>query len=189
MAPETENKLEYDLVRRAKKGDRSAFSKLVELYQDRVYSLAWKTIGDREIAQDVAQDSFVRAWRALPGFKGESKFSSWLYRITYNTSLSELRRLGKPVDQYSGDELEALPNLVMHTVSIESNLEKNDLVERLIDALPPNYRSIVSLFYLHELSCQEISDVSGHPVGTVKAYLHRARNHLRKSAAELLQAG
>jgi len=189
MAPKTEDRVESELVRRAKKGDRNAFSKLVELYQDRVYTLAWKTTGDQEIAQDVAQDSFVRAWRALPGFKGKSKFSSWLYRITYNTSLSELRRLGKPVDAYSGDELEALPNHNFRSVSFESDLEKRDLAERLIDSLPPMYKTIVVLFYMHDLSCEEISEVSGHPVGTVKAYLHRARNHLRKIADELLQAG
>ncbi len=173
---------EDTLIQRAKEGDRDAFGELVQIYQDQVYNLACRTMGDPDRAKDTAQEAFIRAWRAISRFKGQSKFSSWLYRITVNACLSELRQKSKPVDQYEQIELDKVKPAGIKSENIETTLEKRDLVEKLIKELPPAYRSIVVLFYIQDLDCKEISAVLGHPVGTIKAYLHRAREQMRRNA-------
>ncbi len=188
MPPDTETISSHEeLIRRAKKGDREAFGGLVEAFQDQIYNLACRTLGDSERAKDVAQEAFIRAWRAISGFRGQSKFSSWLYRITINTCLSELRRMSKPVDRYESDELESLTPLDDRRKDFDVTIADSDLAEKLITDLPEVYRPIVVLFYLQDQNCQEIASILGHPVGTVKAYLHRARAHMRKSADKLLK--
>jgi len=176
-----------DLVSAAQRGDRQAFGQLVERYQDQVYDLSCRTLGDPTRAQDVAQEAFIRAWRAISSFKGQSKFSSWLYRIAVNCSFSELRRRAIPADVSSELDLERSDFPSLASQSFVNELEKQDLVEKLLRSLAPVYRSIVVLHYLHGLSCEEISGITERPVGTVKAYLHRARARLRSSAEDLLQ--
>lgn len=180
---------EEELVQRAKMGDRLAFGQLVERYQDQVYTLSCRTLGDPSRAEDVAQEVFIRAWRAMASFREQSKFSSWLYRITLNSCFSELRRRGRSVDQLPQDELESLKVAGNSSEPFVSAIERRDLVEKLIRGLPPLYRSMVVLFYLQELDCQEIAALLERPVGTVKAYLHRARAQLRAGAEKLLQTG
>ncbi|HDH57039.1 MAG TPA: sigma-70 family RNA polymerase sigma factor [Bacteroidetes bacterium] len=187
MAPETVIPSEEELIRKSKRGDRQAFGRLVERYQDQVYTLACRTLGDVHLAEDISQEAFIRAWRAVARFEEKAKFSSWLYRITLNACFSELRRRNKPVDQVTQEELGYLKILNVQTVAADTTIERRDLVEKLIAGLPPVYRSIVVLFYLQELNCNEISSVLGRPVGTVKAYLHRARAQLRKNAEHLLK--
>jgi RNA polymerase sigma-70 factor (ECF subfamily) len=187
MTVDSDKAPEAELIRRARKGDQYAFSEIVRRYQDSIYNLACRILNDQDRARDVTQEAFVRAWRAISNFKGQAKFSSWLYRITVNASLSELRRQGSPVDQYPEEELESIVPVSRHVSSFESAIEKSDLMEKLIASLPPVYRSIVVLFYVQDLDCKEIASVLGHPLGTVKAYLHRARAHLRKSAEQLLK--
>ncbi len=183
-----ENKInEEDLLARARRGDRAAFGVLVTEYQDRVYALAYRTLGDPHSAEDAAQDAFIRAWRALPRFKGKSKFSSWLYRITVNVTLSELRRRGKPVDSLSDEELQCLPSTGSSAARFESSVEEEDLITRLLRDLPPVYRTIVVLFYQQGLDIREIAQITDRPVGTVKAYLHRARNLMRSAAERLMK--
>jgi RNA polymerase sigma-70 factor (ECF subfamily) len=178
---------EEELIERSKGGDKAAFGLLVETYQDMVYTLACRTLGDKSSAEDIAQDAFVRAWQALQAFKSKAKFSSWLYRITLNLCYTELRRRQKPVDIIPDDELDLVSFSGEKTQNFDSLIDKQDLVDRLIDELPPIFRSIVVLHYLENLDCKEISSVLGRPVGTVKAYLHRARAKLRSSAEQMLK--
>jgi len=187
MAFSDDNAPEEELIRRAKQGDQRAFGQLVERYQDQVYTLACRTLGQKDRAEDVAQEAFIRSWRAISGFRGQSKFSSWLYRITLNSCFSELRRQRRSSENITEEELEFLKIPNPTNSNFVSNLEKHDLVEKLLKRLPPVYRSIVILHYLQGLDCQEISQVTDRPVGTVKAYLHRARAHLRDSAVQLLK--
>ncbi len=180
---------EEKLIRLAKEGDQEAFGQLVDQYQDQVYTLACRTLGDPVRAKDVAQEAFIRAWRGIPRFKEESKFSSWLYRITVNACLSEHRKSNKPVSTFEQSELEMVKPSSLQGRHFESEFEDTDLIERLIACLEPTYRSIVTLFYVQDLSCNEISEILGHPVGTVKAYLHRARAQMKKHAEENLNLG
>ncbi|TKJ39981.1 RNA polymerase subunit sigma [candidate division LCP-89 bacterium B3_LCP] len=186
MAIENDPVSDQELVARAKRGDVKAFSLLVERYQDMVYTLACRTLSDPVRAEDMAQDAFVRAWKAISSFKEKSQFSSWLYRITVNVCYSELRKRGRSEDLLPEEDFDALKIPGWFKKSIESNFEKRDLVNRLINELPPVYQGIVVLFYLEGLDCKEISTILGHPVGTVKAYLHRARARMRIVAESLL---
>jgi RNA polymerase sigma-70 factor (ECF subfamily) len=178
---------EEELVNAARQGDRQAFSHLVERYQNRLYDLACRTLGDSIRAQDAAQEAFLRAWRALPGFKGQSKFSSWLYRIVLNCCYTELRRQGVTVEPTASEPEAELDGLAVRMEIFDRQIDQSDLVERLLKRLTPIYRSIVVMHYLHGLSCDEISSVLNHPVGTVKAYLHRARARMRLEAEALLK--
>jgi RNA polymerase sigma-70 factor (ECF subfamily) len=176
-----------ELVNAAKRGDRQAFSQLVERYEDRIYDLACRTLGDASRAQDVAQEAFIRAWRALGNFKGASKFSSWLYRITLNCSYSELRRRQVRLEPALSENSSDIYAASLQSEVFDRRIEAADLVERLLGALAPIQRSIVVLHYLHGLNCEEISVIINHPVGTIKAYLHRARTKMKYEAENVLK--
>jgi RNA polymerase sigma-70 factor, ECF subfamily len=185
MAVEANILSDEELIDQAKRGMTPAFGRLVERYQDQVYNLACRTLGDPNRARDVAQEAFVRAWRALSGFQGNSKFSSWLYRITINCCYSELRRRGLPADSMPSHDLDEF-KISAGSPGHDHRVEECDLVDKLLQQLPPLYRGIVVLHYLQGLNCQEISEITGRPVGTIKAYLHRARQKLRTVADRLL---
>lgn len=185
MAVEAIKPSDEELIKQAKQGDSLGFDRLVERYQDQVYTLACRTLGDPNRALDVSQEAFVRAWRALASFQGNSKFSSWLYRITLNCCYSELRRRGLPADSLPAPEMDALQS-ASTSAAFDRTLETRDLVDRLLQELPPVYRGIVVLHYLQGLDLNEISGITGRPVGTIKAYLHRAREQLRDQAGILL---
>jgi RNA polymerase sigma-70 factor, ECF subfamily len=185
MAVEANTPSDEELIDQAKRGMTPAFGRLVERYQDQVYNLACRTLGDPNRARDVAQEAFIRAWRALSGFQGNSKFSSWLYRITLNCCYSELRRRGIPADSMPSQELDEFRGSA-GSPGLDHTLEERDLVEKLLRQIPPLYRGIVVLHYMQGLNCQEISEVTGRPIGTIKAYLHRAREKLRQEAGRLL---
>lgn len=171
-----------EMVERAKSGDRHSFGQLVLRYQDQVYNLACRTLGDRNQAYDAAQDAFLRAWRSIAAFKGESKFSSWLYRITVNCCKSRLRRRGVTFDAEPPEVMETMRNPSSPAEHFSKTVENRDLVENLLKPLPPLFRTIVILHYLQGLDCREVADVTGCPIGTVKAYLHRARERMRNLA-------
>jgi RNA polymerase sigma-70 factor (ECF subfamily) len=185
MAVEANIFSDEELIDQAKRGMTPAFGRLVERYQDQIYNLACRTLGDPNRARDVAQEAFIRAWRALSGFQGNSKFSSWLYRITINCCYSELRRRGLPADSMPSQEMDEF-KIASGSPGLEHSMEERDLVDKLLVKLPPLYRGIVVLHYLQGLNCQEISDITGRPVGTIKAYLHRSREKLRSIAGKLL---
>ncbi len=188
MAPEATKLSDEQLIADAQQGDTAAFGLLVERYQDLVYNLVCRTLGRQERAEDVTQEVFIRAWRALAGFQGQSKFSSWLYRIALNCSYSELRRKGLPAESLASLDLETAYLPASGVPPLENRIADHDLVERLLEQLPPVYRSLVVLFYLQGQDCQEIARIVGRPVGTVKAYLHRARARLRIIADQLLES-
>lgn len=180
MAVKTVILSDEELVELAKSGDRRSFGTLVLRYQDPVYNLACRTIGDRNLAYDAAQDAFLRAWRSIATFKGESKFSSWIYRITVNCCMSQLRRRGISFDAEPPEVMETMGNPSATTEHFSRTIENQDLVENLLKRLPPLYRTIVTLHYLQGMDCREVADITGCPLGTVKAYLHRARALMRR---------
>jgi len=176
-----EQTAEDALVRRASRGDERAFGLLVERYKAMVYSLACRLMPDRARAEDAAQETFIKAWAALPGFRGQAKFSSWLYRICYNNCISALRRRRPevPLDEASA-------------VGIDGPVEgfRRRELERVLDeeirSLPDDYRAVVTLYHTAGQSYEEMAQVTGKPMGTVKAMLHRARALLRTRLVERL---
>jgi RNA polymerase sigma-70 factor (ECF subfamily) len=156
---------------------REAFEGLMPIFRDRVFRLAWAMLGNRAAAEDVAQDTFINVWRGLPRFDGRAALGTWIYAITRNTALMELRRRR---DFVSLDAPEGSVGAM-----ISGSLAGDDGrppeahgVERLLAQLPDSQRRVVTLFYLEDRSCEAVAEELGMPVGTVKNHLFRARKAL-----------
>ncbi|MGI6620694.1 MAG: sigma-70 family RNA polymerase sigma factor [Bacillota bacterium] len=182
---------EEALVERASRGDLSAFEALVRAYETKLYNVALRMVSDSEDAMDIVQEVFLKAYQALPGFRGDSKFSTWIYRICMNASLDHLRRR-KKAQVYSLDApVEFSDSEVQRQVedpvdSTEDLVEAKFLGEKLfaiLDDLEPHYRAVLILCDVQGYSYQEIAEILDTSLGTVKSRIHRARNILRKLIA------
>jgi len=180
---------EKELVRAAAGGDESAFAELVRMYENKAYHLALRMCGNEEDASDVAQDAFLAAWRGLPSFRGESGFSTWLYRLVSNAAIDHLRRTKHQRGNVSLDDEEL--NLdapddspTPHEAAEEKDLK--DAVAKGLKALSDDHRTVLVMREVQELSYEEIAHALSLDLGTVKSRISRARSHLRKI---LLQSG
>jgi RNA polymerase sigma-70 factor, ECF subfamily len=175
-----------ELVARVVAGDTDSFNQLILRWERPIYALAYRQLGREEDARDVSQDTFLRAFRALPGFKGQAKFSSWLYRITLNLCRDWMRRQRRApfVATPEGVELGDLASSeTTATESIEDLLTRKDLgrhVARAMLRLPDEQRSAILLKEYHGLTFQEIADLQGCPLSTVKTRLYQGLSVLRR---------
>ena len=178
------------LVEKCLGGDEEACETLVRRYQDRVFSLVYSIIGGTDQVEDIAQEAFLKAFRSLKSFRGGSSFYTWLYRITVNTALNALRSKGRR-QEASLEDLGGLEFLVDPDVGPAESAARRQLASRVreaIDRLDEQYRTIVYLRELEDLSYEEIAEVVELPVGTVKSRLFRARQHLKELLEDLLPA-
>jgi RNA polymerase sigma-70 factor, ECF subfamily len=181
-----------EIVQRVVRGEAHAYRLLVEGYQDRALSLASRILRNRQEAEELVQDAFVRAYRNLHRFRGDAKFSTWFYRIVYNcclTALRDRRQAPERVD-FEEDVLNHRDDGEDPFASVAEEIETQDLhaiVARELARLPVAYRAVMTLFYQEELSYEEIAEVLGAPLGTVKTNLFRGRDVLRKKVGALLQ--
>lgn len=164
------------LVRRAAEGDRSAFGELLRRHQGKVRGLLLRLCGDACLADDLAQEAFLRAYRGLGGFQGRSAFSTWMYRIAYNVYLSQSgrRKRSDAIEAGYGDRRA----LVDAQSGCRSELRRD--LEAAIAALPERYRGVVVLYYGEGVNYPEIAEILEIPIGTVKTHLHRAKRVLRE---------
>jgi RNA polymerase sigma-70 factor (ECF subfamily) len=173
------------LARRAQRGDQDAFAELVTRHQRYVYNLAYRLLRDAHEAEDLAQEAFLRAWRGLTGFRNESQFSTWLYRIVTNLCYNRLPGLRRQLVQEDAELLERVAASAENSPrALFDAGERRARVQAAIEALPDKYRLIVTLYYLQEQSYQEIAATLGLPLGTVKTHLYRARGRLKDLLAE-----
>ncbi len=175
---------EQTLIQRAQKGDQEAFAALVTEHQRYVYNLALRVLKDEEEALDLAQETFVRAWIALPNFRGQSQFRTWLYRITTNLCYNRLPNLRRSLNDLGDDVIAEIPETEPAFDDPAHGLESRELrsyLHKAIDGLDENYRLLISLRYQNELSYEEISGVLNLPLGTVKTGLFRAKEQLRQA--------
>ncbi len=164
------------LVRRAAAGSRPAFAELVRRHQGKIRGLLLRLCGDRTLADDLAQEVFLRAYRGLCGFEGRASFGTWLYRISYNAYLNHSTRVRKFSSLPEGyDTATAAPE---DSLSAPRSDMRRDL-EGAVAELPERYRGVVVLYYLQDLSYPEIAEILEVPLGTVKTHLHRAKRLLR----------
>lgn len=173
------------LVIRAQQGDQAAFAALVNRHGDYVYNLALRVIHRPEEAQELAQEAFVRAWRGLPNFQRTAQFHTWLYRIVVNLCYNRLPQLKRELTLLVPDS--AAQQLTDPQQQIEADMlsaELKAMLHQAIDALPPHYRLLITLRHLQELSYNEIVEITGLPLGTVKTGIHRARARLRTAVEE-----
>ena len=179
-----------ELVARSQGGDVDSFNQLILRWERPIYALAYRVIGREEDARDVCQETFLRAFRGLPGFKGEAKFSSWLYRIALNLSRDWIRRqrraptvqLAEGVDP---GELAAERGPVESIEDLVSRRELSAVVEEAMALLPEEQRTAIVLKEYHGMTFQEIADMQGCPLSTVKTRLYQGlsvlRRHLEKN--------
>jgi RNA polymerase sigma-70 factor (ECF subfamily) len=167
------------LARRAAEGDAGAFARLVHEHSGLVYRVALRVLGENE-AQDASQEAWVRVWRNLPSFRGESAFTTWLYRITVNTCLNERRKIGSRADrEYAGDgAFPFLPAPMSHDSDPEAATLGSELRSDLVRALQdvrPEHRAALVLRHMEGLSYAEVAEVLGVPEGTAKGWVNRGR--------------
>ena len=173
---------DQQLVARVQKGDTRAFDLLVLKYQHRIFGLVSRYIRDADEVQDVAQEAFIKAYRALPNFRGESAFYTWLYRIAINTAKNYLvaRSRRPPGTDVELDDAEYLENGgSLRDIESPENLlfgaELKSVVDRAIGALPEDLRTAITLREFDGLSYEDIADIMDCPVGTVRSRIFRAR--------------
>ena len=158
------------------------FGELVQRYQDPVFGMALRFVGSRGDAEDVAQEVFLRVYRGLDGFKGDAKFSTWLYRVTFNLCTDWLRR-NRRADRRAA-AIEEAAEVADGRVNLEERIletEQRDKVRRALDRLDERYRSVVVLLYYQKMSYEQIAAVLQLRVKTVETRLYRARKMLRQS--------
>ena len=175
-----------ELVRKSQLGDKTAFEQLVIRHQDLVFSLAYKLTGNREMANDVAQEAFIRAWKAIEKFRGDSTFSTWIYRITVNTAWT-LRKKAKKHNTLNIDDTYE-PIVIDEKKDPELVAINSDLSSVLINALdkiPIEQRIIVELKNIEGRSHKEIADYLDISVTAAKVRLHRAHQKLRQILEEV----
>jgi RNA polymerase sigma-70 factor (ECF subfamily) len=174
-----------ELVARAQGGDIDSFNQLIVRWERPIYALAYRVIGREEDARDVCQDAFLRAYRALPGFKGQAKFSSWLYRIALNLCRDWIRRQRRaPVSQLPEDadatELAAETGPVESIEDLVARRELSAIVEEAMSELSEEQRTAIILKEYHGMTFQEIADMQGCPLSTVKTRLYQGLSLLRR---------
>ena len=175
-----------ELAARAARGDRTAFEALVRAHEKDVYNLALRLSRSREDAFDLSQEIFLRVWRALPGFKGQAAFSTWLYRLAYNLCLDHARktkrRREQPLVRQDEDGTEQPMEWPDMRYSPESEWDKREMraaIARAMEQLTPEQRAVLTMREIQGLSYDEIAEALRLPAGTVKSRLARARETLR----------
>ncbi|UTF61427.1 RNA polymerase sigma factor RpoE [Gilvimarinus sp. DA14] len=193
MTAQTAPDTDQQLVERVQKGDKRAFDLLVVKYQHKIYSIIGRYVRDQAEVQDVAQEAFIKAYRALDKFRGESAFYTWLYRIAINTAKNHLvsRSRRPPASDVEVDEAEFYSgsDLLKDADTPESNLlcaEIQQTVDNAIRDLPEDLRSAVTLREMEGLSYEDIAAIMDCPVGTVRSRIFRAREAIDKSIQPLL---
>ena len=160
-------------------GDTNAFSYLVDNYKDMVYNLAYKMTKNREEAEEIGQDTFIKAYKNLNKFKGDSKFSTWLYSIGYHTTLDNLKKNKKnnstfEINEITFNQIKSVDDVLQ---GIERK-ERSKIINDCLMKLPEDERSLIWMFYYDELSLKEIIKVTNLSGANVKVKLHRARKRL-----------
>ncbi|TCJ13787.1 sigma-70 family RNA polymerase sigma factor [Flaviaesturariibacter flavus] len=173
---------DIDIIHRVLRGDRQAFAGLVERYQSLVFTVVLRYVKTREDAEEVSQDVFVKAYRALADFKGESKFSTWLYTIATTSSLTWLRKKRLVTrsldDEHTSGRAEQISGGIgADTIEQKSRIE---LVNKALQLVSPEDAHILTLYYKGEQTLEEISAVLGVETNAAKVRLHRARTRLRE---------
>ena len=158
-----------------------AFDLIVPAFRDRVFRLAYSILKDRAAAEDAAQETLVRVWKALPGFDGRAALGTWIHAITRNTCLMEIRRRRPTVSLDDPDADEAQQAAAAASVGPGADPERDNLL-RMVETLPRNQQEAVRLFYHEDRSYEAVAEALGMPLGTVKNLLHRARKKLMELA-------
>lgn len=160
-------------------GDSNAFAVLVDQYKDLVFSLSLKMLKNREEAEEAAQDTFVKVFKSLKNFKGDSKFSTWIYKVAYNTCLDQLKKNKRvqntiPIDDFSENQIQNLENVL----DAIDERDRNKMIQDCIHLLPSEEAFLLILFYFEEQSLEEISKIIDCTANNAKVKLYRSRKKI-----------
>ena len=175
---------DMELVAQARKGDREAFSELVRRYYERVYGTIYSLVGDRDDADDLAQEAFLKAYRSLSNFRGQSQFYTWVYRIGVNCCLDWMKSRNRRKDVSLEREPWGLDGVFRHPQASDTGVLRKELqaiLEQAMETLPVEYRATLVLREIDGLAYDEIAYALGCSVGTVKSRLFRSRAQLREA--------
>lgn len=172
--------------RRVLDGDTAAFSYFITQYKDMAFSIARSVLRDEYAAEEVVQDAFLKAFRGLGSFQGQSKFSTWFYRIVTNEALQRLRRAQRNLVDYAAEYTIDVPDETEDPAELQlADDERHVLVNQALDLLPPKEALALRLFYLDDESIRTVSDITGWTESNVRVILHRARKNMRARVLEL----
>ena len=177
--------MEEYLIKRCKSGDMEAFELLIEQYQVKIYNVAYRMMGNEQDAFDMAQEICIKIYRSIEQFSFQSKFFTWVYRITVNTCLDELRKMAK--ERTVGEDIEQL-RMIDHRPNPEETYlikEQRGQIEEAITTLAEEYRMAIILRDLQEMTYEEISGILELPLGTVKSRIARGRRQLQEKIGDL----
>jgi RNA polymerase sigma-70 factor (ECF subfamily) len=193
---ELAQKTDQEIVALARAGEEAAYRELIRRYERQLFSLLFRMVRDRELAEDLAQETFVKALNAIESYRPEFKFSSWIFKIANNAAIDHLRRRELDTLSLEGSPQAETPEAIEATAlqiggrqeSPLAEVEARELggqIEAAIAQLRPEYRSCILLRHVEGRAYEEIAEILNLPLGTVKTYIHRARNELRQALAHL----
>jgi RNA polymerase sigma-70 factor (ECF subfamily) len=174
---------EANLVAASKMGNQDAFAQLVQQHQRRVFNLVFRMLQQYEEANEVTQETFLAAWQGLPTFRGDARFSTWLYRIAYNCALKQLEQRKRDKAVQIGVQAEQRIANAGQEQRVDAALEshaRQALVQEHLANLPAKYRIVLVLRHLQDMTYEEMAEILTMPVGTIKTHLFRARNLLKE---------
>lgn len=196
VVPELKAATDQEVVIRARTGEDAAYRELVRRYERPVFSLVFRMVRNRELAEDLSQETFIKVLNALDSYRPEFKFSSWVFKIANNAAIDHLRRRELDTLSIEGSPHAETPQMIEATAlqlgergetALEEveNKELGGEIERAIAKLRPEYRTCILLRHVEGRPYEEIAEILNLPLGTVKTYIHRARNELRITLAHL----
>lgn len=171
---------DFEIIESVKKGNSADFSILIDRYKNKAFSLLRRMLKNDFDAEEVLQDCFLKAFNSLSSFKHEAKFSTWFYKIVYNTALTKISSKKRKTENEMSSVDEHFNLEYNSDIKEFDNKDLSALINKLINQLPENYSAVISMFYLDELSCEEISEVMKTSVSNVKVMLYRSRNSLKE---------
>src|SRR6266487_695653 len=174
---------DLQLVTASKSGDQYAFALLVQRYQRHVFNLVYRMLQQYEEANEITQETFFAAWQGLPSFRGDARFSTWLYRIAYNCCLKQLEQRKRDLALQAAVQAEQFFQEECCDERAAEELEAHErqaLVREHLSLLPAKYRIVLILRHLQELTYEEMAEILAIPIGTIKTHLFRARNLLKE---------
>lgn len=173
------NLSDQEIIDSVRRGNDSDYSIIVNRYKNKAFSMLRRMLKNEFDAEEILQDCFLKAYKSLSVFKGEAKFSTWFYRIVYNTALTKLSSQKRKTES---EMTSVEDHFYLESAYGSNEIEKtnmNEFIHELISKLPERYSAVITMFYLNEMTIDEISEVMGITVSNVKVMLHRSRNALR----------
>jgi RNA polymerase sigma-70 factor (ECF subfamily) len=173
------NLSDAEIIDSVRKGNRNDFSMLIDRYKNKAYSMLIRMLKNNMEAEEVLQDCFLKAYYGLNSFRQEAKFSTWFYRIVYNTALTKLVGKKRKINAEMGSLDDYSDILVADDYNVSDQTDTGEILSELVQKLPANYAAVINMFYINDMSCEEIASVMNVTTGNVKVILHRSRNALK----------